>query len=127
MFVPRKEAHPVARFDDAFEHLRLPEAWDAAQEIELVSLPRALKLTMLLGKEGHRRFQPAARRFLERFIREDAPRVDQLVQVIQALDAINGHLQMPAWDGLLDLADQLEQRRRTPTKEVPLEWRSIPG
>ncbi len=77
---------------------------------------------MLLGKEGHKRFEPAARRFLERFIREDAPTVEQVKKVADALNSINGYLELIAWGALMDLAEQLERRRRAPTKKAPLDW-----
>lgn len=119
--MPRREFHPAKRFDLAFENFRLPEAWDAANELPVITLSRALRLTMLLGKERHPRFEVAARRFLERFIREEKPSVEALEKTTNGLANLGDALVwMEAWAGLLNLSEQIDRRRRLlPNEERP--------
>jgi len=111
--MPRKEKSPAIRFDGAIEEERLPEAWDAANELPMLGLGRALRLTMLVAKDHHRRFEPTARRFLERFIREEKPSIEQVKKVADGLNEIyRAHplIAIDAWQGMRGLAEQLERR-----------------
>jgi hypothetical protein len=110
--VPRKDLQPATRFDLAIERFKLPEVWDAAHELPCLTLARALRLTMLLGKERNTRFEPAARRFLERFLREEQPSVEAILKTVDGLNALGDPLTgLDAWAGLLDLSEQIERRR----------------
>jgi len=67
---------------------------------------------MLLGKERHPRFEPAALRFLERFIREETPSVEAIMKTANGLAHLGDALGwMDAWEGLRDLSEQIDRRR----------------
>lgn len=104
----------IKLLDQALNRGNLANAWMYAHSVPVLTLDRALRLTILLGlEEGHRSYPAAARRFLRRFIRECEPTLEQVKRVADALDCLanHPHLRLDARDALQDLARQLAEKR----------------
>lgn len=115
---------PLYDLDKALASRNLPAAWFAAAEQGAVFLDQFLLITLLLAEDNSARFEPAARKFLLRFIREIKPRVDQIKTVAYALETV-GDLDTFAPDreranaAMIDLARQLRERRGPGNKKAP--------
>jgi len=108
---------PYIDLDAALDSGNLTNAWMAAHERSYIPLDQALKLTILMGLDASETgYEKAARRFLERFIREAKPTLVQVKKVADALAELPKRLgyaepgESPEW-ALRDLAGQLERRR----------------
>lgn len=104
-------------FDRAVGESSLERAWGAARGLSPLDLPRALALTVLLGRRGDRRYPDCARRFLSRFAVEAEPTLAQIRKVADALDTLERTRDLPAMRegadrALEDLARQLRARTR---------------
>jgi hypothetical protein len=72
MFVTSR-GHPYAEFQRALKNGNLWVAEAVARELPKVSLEDALKLVHLYAEKKPPKFQPAARRWLKRYIDEQEP------------------------------------------------------
>lgn len=77
----------------------------------MVPLYKALWLTILIAdRQGDDGYQKVCRRFVERFVRECRPTMDQVKRVCDALETLDEPM-LPEWGAarvaLLDLAEQL--------------------
>lgn len=79
---------PQRWFDEAIERGDLKAAHSWAIEMPLVDLERALKLTILVGEQEMPGYPKFARRWLVRFIREQKPSMDLVIEVAGALKEI---------------------------------------
>jgi hypothetical protein len=62
----------------------------AARELGSLSLADALDLTLLIREQGRNRYERAALRWLQRFIRERQPSLSQLALAVTALSDLQG-------------------------------------
>jgi hypothetical protein len=102
-------------FDRAVRESNVAMAWNVAGGIGRVELHRALALTLLLGRQGDRRYPASARRFLARFAEEAEPTLAQVRKVADALDTLARTRDLPAMRegadrALEDLGRQLRHR-----------------
>lgn len=103
------------RFNQAIKNKNVDAGWCLAQRFPNgLPLDQALELTILLGELGDRRLDPAARRFLVRFIEELKPTLDQVKRVADALHNLVMTTDLPALQeeavrALEDLAGQLRR------------------
>jgi hypothetical protein len=72
-FDVRSDRQAYARFRGALDHGHLWAAEDAARELHTVSLDDALRLVELYAIEDSPKFEPAARRWLGRYLEERSP------------------------------------------------------
>jgi hypothetical protein len=79
---------PQHWFDAAIERGDLKAAHSWAIEMPIVDLERALQLTILVGEQEMPGYPRFARRWLVRFIREQEPSFDLVIEVIRALKEI---------------------------------------
>jgi hypothetical protein len=56
-----------------------------AREFEVLPLDYALALVRLYGEKGNRRYEPAALRYLERYIVEERPSLEDLAGIASLL------------------------------------------
>lgn len=75
-------------FDAAIDRGDLQAAWTWAAEVPLLSLDRALRLTMLMAQQEMPAYERAARRWLVRLIREFEPSLGLLREIVSALEEI---------------------------------------
>ena len=75
------EANPQVRFRRAIERRALWAAEDAARELPNLRLEDALQLVRLYAEQDSRKFEPAARRWLVRYLTEGSPGLLDIAQV----------------------------------------------
>ncbi|MFN8215154.1 MAG: hypothetical protein U0R71_01020 [Solirubrobacterales bacterium] len=85
---PYSREHLLAIFDRAVSDRDVDRAFQAGRAAAPLPLDRALRLTVLLGHLGDRRYPIAARRFVARFAVEAEPTLKQVSKVADALDCI---------------------------------------
>ena len=85
MFEVTAEAHAHVRFRRAIERRALWLAEDAARELPNLSLPDALQLVHLYAERGSPKFEPAARRWLVRYLTEGTPGLRDVARVTASL------------------------------------------
>ena len=78
------DAHAYARFRRALEHRALWAAEDAARELRL-SLDDALELVHLYADRRSPKYERAALRWLERYLSESSPRLQNVAEVTASL------------------------------------------
>jgi hypothetical protein len=79
------DAHAHVRFRRAIERRALWLAEDAARELPNLSLPEALQLVHLYAERGSPKFEPAARRWLVRYLTEGTPGLRDVARVTASL------------------------------------------
>jgi len=79
------EPHAYVRFQRAIERRALWLAEDAARELPKLSLPDALQLVHLYAERGSPKFEPAARRWLVRYLSEGTPSLKDVAKVTASL------------------------------------------
>jgi hypothetical protein len=79
------QPHAHVRFRRALDHGHLWAAEDAARELQAVSLDDALRLVELYAVEDSPKFQPAARRWLARYLEEQSPSLLDFAQMAARL------------------------------------------
>ena len=79
------EAHAHVRFRRAIEHRALWAAEDAARELPKLTLEDALQLVHLYAERGSPKFEPAARRWLVRYLTDGTPSLRDVAKVTAAL------------------------------------------
>jgi hypothetical protein len=79
------QPHAHARFRRAIERRALWLAEDAARELPNLSLADALQLVHLYGERGSPKFEPAARRWLVRYLTEGTPGLRDVARVTASL------------------------------------------
>lgn len=84
MFVTA-EAHAQVRFRRAIERGALWMAEDAARELPTLTLQDALQLVHLYAERGSPKFEPAARRWLVRYLSEGTPSLQDVANVTASL------------------------------------------
>ena len=116
--------------DQVLEEGRLDAAWMGAWERGHITLPQALRLTVLMGIDKEPRYEAACRRFLIRFMHEYSPSLKLLQEVIKALESLTEFAVYPSGDGpeyeLKQLAHRIERvqsgdLRHLQRKNAPLE------
>ena len=73
------------RFQRAIERRTLWLAEDAARELPKLSLPDALQLVHLYAERGSPKFEPAARRWLVRYLTEGTPSLQDVAKLTASL------------------------------------------
>lgn len=79
------EAHAHVRFRRAIEHGALWMAEDAARELANLPLEDALELVHLYAERGSPKYEAAARRWLQRYLEENAPGLENFAEVVTSL------------------------------------------
>jgi hypothetical protein len=79
------QPHAHVRFRRAIERRALWLAEDAARELPNLSLPDALQLVHLYAERGSPKFEPAARRWLIRYLSEGTPGLEDVAKVTASL------------------------------------------
>ena len=79
------QPHAQARFRRAIERRALWLAEDAARELPNLSLQDALQLVHLYGDRESPKFEPAARRWLVRYLTEGTPSLKDIAKVTASL------------------------------------------
>lgn len=79
------QPHASVRFRRAIERRALWLAEDAARELPNLSLPDALQLVHLYAERGSPKFEPAARRWLVRYLSEGTPSLEDVAKVTASL------------------------------------------
>ena len=79
------QPHAHVRFRRAIERRALWLAEDAARELPNLSLPDALQLVHLYAERGSPKFEPAARRWLIRYLSEGTPSLEDVAKVTASL------------------------------------------
>ena len=79
------EAHAHVRFRRAIERRALWMAEDAARELPYMSLEDALQLVHLYAEHESPKFEPAARRWLVRYLTEGTPSMWDVAKVTASL------------------------------------------
>jgi len=79
------EPHAQVRFRRAIERRALWLAEDAARDLPNLSLADALQLVHLYAERGSPKFEPAARRWLVRYLTEGTPGLDDVAKVSASL------------------------------------------
>ena len=82
------EAHAHVRFRRAIERRALWAAEDAARELPSLSLEDALQLVHLYAERESPKFEPAARRWLVRYLTEGSPGLLDIAQVTASLASL---------------------------------------
>jgi hypothetical protein len=85
MFGMTAEPHAQVRFRRAIERGALWLAEDAARELPNLSLADALQLVHLYAERGSPKFEPAARRWLVRYLSEGTPSMRDVARVTASL------------------------------------------
>ena len=81
------EAHAHVRFRRAIERRALWMAEDAARELPALSLEDALQLVHLYVDRNSPKFEPAAMRWLGRYLAEGSPRLRTFAEITENLAA----------------------------------------
>jgi hypothetical protein len=79
------QPHAQVRFRRAIERRALWLAEDAARELPNLSLSDALQLVHLYAERGSPKFEPAARRWLVRYLTEGTPGLKDAAKVTASL------------------------------------------
>jgi hypothetical protein len=79
------QPHAHVRFRRAIERRALWMAEDAARELPNLSLQDALQLVHLYGERGSPKFEPAARRWLVRYLTEGTPSIGDVAKVTASI------------------------------------------
>jgi hypothetical protein len=79
------EANAYVRFRRAIERRALWAAEDAARELPNLPLEDALQLVHLYADRGSPKFEPAARRWLVRYLTEGTPSIRDIAKVTASL------------------------------------------
>ena len=79
------EAHARVRFRRAIERRALWMAEDAAREMPELSLEDALQLVHLYAERGSPKYERAALRWLERYLAEGSPNLQNFARVVEKL------------------------------------------
>jgi len=79
------QPHAHARFRRAIERRALWLAEDAARELPNLALEDALQLVHLYFERGSPKAEPAARRWLVRYLTEGSPGLRDIARVTQSL------------------------------------------
>jgi hypothetical protein len=79
------EAHAHARFRRAVERRALWAAEDAARELPNLPLEDALQLVRLYADRGSPKYEKAAMRWLERYLTEDSPKLQNFAEITASL------------------------------------------
>ena len=79
------QPHAHVRFRRAIERRALWLAEDAARELPSLPLPDALQLVHLYAERGSPKFEPAARRWLVRYLSEGTPSLEDVAKVTASL------------------------------------------
>ena len=79
------EGHAHVRFRRAIERRALWMAEDAARELPNLPLEDALQLVHLYAERGSPKFEPAARRWLVRYLTEGTPGLRDVAKVATSL------------------------------------------
>ena len=79
------QPHAHVRFRRAIERRALWMAEDAARELPNLSLEDALQLVHLYAERGSPKYEAAARRWLQRYLEENAPALDHLAEDVTSL------------------------------------------
>ena len=79
------QPHAYVRFRRAIERRALWLAEDAARELPNLSLQDALQLVHLYAERGSPKFEPAASRWLVRYLSEDTPSLRDVAKVTASL------------------------------------------
>ena len=82
------QGSPYARLQRALDARHLLKALDAASELPVVSLDDAMELCLLLAEAADRRYEPAARRWLQRYANERGPTLGQILLAGAALSEL---------------------------------------
>lgn len=82
------QGSPYARLQRALDGRQLLKALDAASELPVVSLDDAMELCLLLAEARDRRYEPAARRWLQRYANERGPTLGQILLAGAALSEL---------------------------------------
>jgi len=93
-----------ARFRRAIDAGQPAKALDAASELPQVSLADALALCLLLAARDRDRYEPAARRWLERFAGEGGKSLHEILMAGAALAELG---RMPGSEVARDTLEQL--------------------
>lgn len=75
------QPHAHVRFRRGIKRRALWLAEDAARELPNLSLPDALQLVHLYGERGSAKFEPAARRWLIRYLTMGTPSLKDVAKV----------------------------------------------
>ena len=84
------EANAQVRFRRAIERRALWAAEDAARELPNLRLEDALQLVHLYAERDSPKFEPAARRWLVRYITEGSPGLLDIAKVTASLATLRG-------------------------------------
>jgi hypothetical protein len=79
------QPHAHVRFRRAIERRALWLAEDAARELPNLPLEELLQLVHLYAEHGSPRFEPAARRWLARYLTEGTPSLKDVAKVTASL------------------------------------------
>ena len=79
------QPHALVRFRRAIERRVLWMAEDAARELPNLALEDALQLVHLYAERGSPKFEPAARRWLGRYLSEGTPSLRDVAKVTASL------------------------------------------
>jgi hypothetical protein len=81
------EAHAQVRFRRAIERRALWAAEDAARELPNLPLEEALQLVYLYAERESPKFEPAARRWLVRYLTEGTPALRDIAEITASLES----------------------------------------
>ena len=84
-YVLTAQPHAHVRFRVAIERLALWAAEDAARELPNLPLEDVLQLLHLYAERGSPKFEPAARRWLVRYLTEGTPPLQDVAKVTASL------------------------------------------
>jgi hypothetical protein len=84
-YVVTAEAHAHGRFRRAIERRALWAAENAARELPNLPLEDALQLVHLYAERDSPKFEPAARRWLARYLDEKSPSLGNFAKVASSL------------------------------------------
>jgi hypothetical protein len=85
------QPHAQVRFRRAIERRALWMAEDAARELPNLSLDDTLQLVHLYAERGSPKFEPAARRWLVRYLTEGTPSLRDVAKVTASLEKRERH------------------------------------
>ena len=103
----------MSGFERALREKDADAALRCAADAPMLSLDRALRLTLLLSDQIHPLYEAAARRFLVRFIEEPEPRLFYCKRLADALAHVrHGFYGEAARKGLDELVWKLRDRER---------------
>jgi hypothetical protein len=111
------EGHPYAVFRRALERRNLPSAWAAAAELQVVSLPDALALCLLVREREPAKFARLALRWHARFCAEsESVTLEDARLILDLLTAVGGPEPRTAARALRELLAGYDQRLAEPLR-----------